>query len=122
MNKQKEYKKEINILFSLIKQELGVDEKAMKSPSRKGEINLARRIFYNILYDIKKDGERIFSQSCVSGLFGRDRTTFIHHRRVHLRHIEKYKDYKEVYESIESKFIEKTKTEERCLINKEQDY
>ena len=123
MNKLQKYKEEVDILFSTIKEELNVDKKAMQSSSRKKEINIARRIFYKILYDnIKEKGERILSQSFISSMVNRDRTTFIHHRREHLNHINKYEDYTEQYEKIENLFNQKTKTKEKCLIDKEQHF
>jgi flagellar capping protein FliD len=116
------YREEVKSLFGIIKKELSIDSKAMKSSTRKKEVNVARRIFYNILYDnIKEGGERILSQSCVSSMLNRDMTTFIHHRRLHLNHINKYKDYTDQYNKIEELFkIEKNKIEQKCLIEKKQ--
>lgn len=100
----KKRENEIAKLFECLEQIHKVKKEELLSKSRKKECVNARRDFMNILFESFES--EIEKHSEITNLINRSRLTFIHHRKKHVAFYGKYKDYKQEYDIIKSKYLE----------------
>lgn len=103
----KNHNNKIGLIFSVVRDCLEISKKEIVSKSRKKPIVIARRIILNILSETLE--EPSLSQKELGEIVNRDRTTFIHHRKEHIKEYSMYKDYQETYNSVKEKFEESIK-------------
>lgn len=104
MNWQEKRKKEIEKLFEKVGEKFGTTKDKIISRSRKSEVVMARRYFMNILFELFEEKDKMI-HSEISAPIKRDRTSFIHNRKEHLNHYEKYKNYRQEYDAFKNSFI-----------------
>lgn len=105
MNWEEKRKKEISILLDCIEKKFSIKKEDLISKSRKKPLVMARRLFMNILSEnFEKDN---MTHSDISGIVGRDRTSFIHNRKEHQNEYSRYKSYKQDYDAFKKDFIAK---------------
>lgn len=92
----------IDKLLDCVSQKFCIQTEDLISKSRKKELVMARKCFMNILYEHYNEDK--MTQSDIANVIGRDRTSFIHHRKEHLNHYSRYKTYKEDYDSLKKEF------------------
>lgn len=105
------HKKEINILFDILK--LNVKEKfeldinsidEIKVESRKKPLVYFRKMMMVILGEIFL---RDYNQEEIAKVVDLDRTSFIYHSKMHLSDYTRYTSYKKEYDEIKRDFVEK---------------
>lgn len=105
------HKKEINILFDILK--LNVKDKfeleinsidEIKVESRKKPLVYFRKMMMVILGEIFL---RDYNQDEIAKVVDLDRTSFIYHSKMHLSDYTRYTSYKKEYDEIKRDFVEK---------------
>ena len=108
MKWQEKRKKEIDKLLEQIKQKFSVTKEELIARSRTKPLVIARRYFMNILFEAFDSSDKI-THGDISQAIGRDRTSFIHHRKEHQNHHSRYKAYKQEYDSFKKEFEDSIK-------------
>lgn len=116
MDFEASYKLEIELLFDILKEytkkKYNFDVKDMdevKSPSRKRPLVNFRKIMMVVLFETFGSKPYKFTQEEIAKAVGKDRTSLIHHSKIHLDWYTRYPDYKEEFDKISEEFERKMK-------------
>jgi len=114
MSFSKKHKSEIEILFQIIKPyineklDMNIENmEALKKTSRKRPLVHARKIMMVILSEVYNSKK--YTQEAIAETVGLDRTSLIHHCKMHINDYSVLKGYKEEYDKIRDEFLNKIK-------------
>lgn len=109
-----DHKKEIDVLFEIlkthVKEKFNVDVNSISeviSNSRKRPFVYFRKMLMVILGETFNNK---YSQEEIAGVVDLDRTSFIYHSKTHLNHYTSYPEYREEYDEIRNKFTSEIKS------------
>jgi len=111
----KKHSSEIDILFQItkvyIKEKFDIDIeslKKLKEKSRKRPLVHARKMMMVVLSEVYNSQK--YTQEEIAKTVGLDRTSLIHHFKMHLNDYSIVKGYKEEYDNLRDTFLEKIKS------------
>ena len=114
MSFSNDHKKEINLLFKILKVHVGEKHEmdvenleGLKIESRKKPLVYFRKLMMVILGETFNNS---YNQEEISDVVGLDRTSFIYHYGIHINDYGRYPDYKEEYDKLRDEFLEQIET------------
>ncbi len=112
----KKYKSEVEILFQIIKPYILekydmdiVEFKELNKKSRKRPLVYARKIMMVILMEVYNKEPYKYTQEEIAEIVGLDRTSLIHHCKMHINDYSVLKGYKSDYDNLRDTFLEQIK-------------
>lgn len=106
-NKEAEIQALFDILRDKVKEKFDVEVESLddiKVSSRKKPLVYFRKMMMIILGETYCSMPHNYNQEEIAKVVGRDRTSLIHHSKIHLNEYSRYNDYKEEYDEIRAKW------------------